>query len=176
MQSPEPDECQHLLDPRPHRLARHIGLFVQPIADVLRDRERIEQRVVLKQHADVGPHLQQIALPHVVDALAVDEDPARVRPQQSKNELEQHGLAGAARAQQDPHGPLRHAETDVAKDHVFVERQRHVLEDDGCRRRYRGVAVGRRALPLLGGGDEEHLVRSHFRATIVPPPKAATTH
>ena len=81
------------------------------------------------------------SLRHVVDALAVDEDPARIRPQQSKNELEQHGFAAAARAQQDPHGPFRHAETDVAKDHVLVERQRHVLEDNGCGRRCCGVAV-----------------------------------
>jgi hypothetical protein len=38
---------------------------------------------------------------------------------------------------------MGHAETDVAKDHVLVERQRHVLEDDGCAWRCCGVAAGR---------------------------------
>ena len=45
-------------------------------------------------------------LAHVVDALAVDEDRAGVRPQQSENQLEDDGFPGAARAEQDLMLPL----------------------------------------------------------------------
>ena len=79
MQSPSPMNASTSSMRALHRPRAACGLFVEPVADVLGDRQRIEQRVLLKQHADVGSDLQQIALPHVVDALAVDEDPARNR-------------------------------------------------------------------------------------------------
>ena len=58
---------------------RHGGLLVQPVADVLVNRQRIEERVLLEQHADVAAHTEQIALGHRVDALAVDDNGAGIR-------------------------------------------------------------------------------------------------
>jgi hypothetical protein len=90
---------------------------------IFTDRQRVEQRIVLEQHADVGAQLQQIALGHVVDPLAVHENPARVRAQQSKNQLEHHGLPGSAGAQQDGHRAFCHLETELAQHDVIVEGQ-----------------------------------------------------
>ena len=84
---------------------------------------------------------------HPVDALAVDGDGARVRPQQAENQLQDDRLAGAARAQQHGHAALRHREADVAQHDVVVEGERHVLEHD--RRR---VAAGRSAAVAPGPG------------------------
>ena len=84
-------------------------LLVEAVADVLADGERIEQRVLLEHHADVGAHRSRSRSGIVVDALAVDEDRAGVRPQQAENQLEHHRLPRAARAQQDPHRSLRDA-------------------------------------------------------------------
>ena len=84
MYSREADEPQHLLDARCDLIVRHVGLLDQPVADVLAHGQRIEQRAFLEQHADVGAHAQQLALGHLVDALAVDEDRARIRPQAAR--------------------------------------------------------------------------------------------
>ena len=59
----------------------------------------------------------------VVDALAVDENRARVGSKQPENEFEQHRLPGAAGAEQDRHAAFRHTEADIAEDDVVVERR-----------------------------------------------------
>jgi hypothetical protein len=46
------------------RVPRHVRLLVEPVADVLVDGQRIEERVLLAQHADIGAHPQEIALLH----------------------------------------------------------------------------------------------------------------
>ena len=86
----------------------------------------------------------QIALGHAIDALAVDENRARVGPKQSENELEHDRFPGAARAEQDLHASLRDAEADVAQDDVVVEGERDLVEHDRRRvsRRLRVLCVG----------------------------------
>ena len=111
----------------------HVGFLVQPVADVLGDRQRIEQRALLEQHADVAAHAHEIALGHAIDALAIDENRAGVGPKQSENELEHDGLPAAAGAEQDLHASLRDAETDIAKDDVLVEGERDLVEHHGGR-------------------------------------------
>lgn len=70
------------------------------------------------------------------------------------------GYRPSAGAQQDPHGRVRHAETAVATYDMFVERQRHVLEDNRRRRHYRSIGLGYRNLELASSGDE-HCGRGH---------------
>ena len=111
----EPDEPEHFLDAPAHVAERHVGFLVQAIADVLGDRQRIEERVLLEHHADVGAHAQQVALGQVVDALSVDGDRAGVRAEQAEDQLEQNRLARTAGAQQKPQAALRDAEADVAR-------------------------------------------------------------
>ncbi len=100
----------------------------QPEADVLAHGQRVEERVLLERHADVAAQLQQIDFRHLVDALAVDGDGARVGPQQAENQLQDDRLAGAAGAQQHRHAGFRHRKADVAQHDVIVEGERHVLE------------------------------------------------
>jgi hypothetical protein len=59
-----------------------VHFFVEPVADVLAHRQRVEQRAFLEQHADVGADAQQLGLAHVVDAIAVHVDGASVRTQE----------------------------------------------------------------------------------------------
>ena len=59
---------------------------------------------------------------------------ARVRSQQSENQLEHDRLPGAAGAEQDPHAALRDAEADIAQDDVIVEGEADLVEHD--RRRH----------------------------------------
>jgi hypothetical protein len=47
------DEAQHLVDPTPDLVQRHVGFLVEPVAHVLGHRPRVEERVLLKHHADV---------------------------------------------------------------------------------------------------------------------------
>ena len=95
---------------------RHVARFVEPVADVLGDGQRIEQRILLKQHADIGADAQQIGLAHVVDAVSVDEDHAAVGAEQSENQLEYHGLPRAARSKQNLHAARHDAEAHIAED------------------------------------------------------------
>jgi hypothetical protein len=65
--------------------------------------------------------------------LRITDLPAPLAPnglEQPERELEDHRLAGAAGAKQDPHRALRHGETAVAQHDVIVEGQRHAVEDD----------------------------------------------
>jgi Na+-transporting NADH:ubiquinone oxidoreductase subunit NqrB len=118
--------------PRPARAPRrrHLALLVQPVADVLADGQRIEQRVLLEYHADVGAHLQQRAFRHRVDPLAVDQDRAGIGPQQPENQLEDQRFPGAAGPQQDPHRSFRDGKTQILQDDKIVKGKRHMLESD----------------------------------------------
>ena len=124
------DESEHLLDARIHFFERLVGLFVQPVADVLAHRERVEQRAFLKDHAKVVADFHQLGLGEPIDALAVDRHRAAVRLQQADDDLERRRLAGAAGAQNDLRAPLHHVEADVLEDDLVVERELHVIEDD----------------------------------------------
>ena len=139
MCSLRPDEPEHLLDAVAHLVERHVALFVQLVADVLGDGQRVEERAFLEHHAEVGADLHQLVLAHLVDALAVHPDDAAVRLEQPENELEDRRLPGAARAEKDLGVPGDEREADVAQDHLVVERQRHVVEDDDRRSRPEGL-------------------------------------
>ena len=93
MCSLEPDEPQHLFDAAPDLVERHIALFVELVADVLGDGQRIEQRALLEHHAQVGAHLHQLVLAHPIDALAVHPDHAAVGLEQPQDQLEDRRLA-----------------------------------------------------------------------------------
>ena len=108
-----------------------VGLFVQPVADVLGHGQRIEQRALLEQHADVAADAQKLALGHVVHSLAVHENRAAVGPEESEHKLQHDGFSRAARAEQHAHAPLRHAEADVAQHDVLVEGERNLVEHHG---------------------------------------------
>ena len=79
MYSREADEPEHLLDAPVDLLERHVGLFVQLVADVLADGQRVEQRAFLEDHPEVGAHRHHLVLGQLVDALAVHPDDARRR-------------------------------------------------------------------------------------------------
>ncbi len=89
----EPDEPEHFLHAPIRLLFGHAALFVQLVADVLLDAQRVEQRTLLEHHADVGSHLHDVLLAHRVHPFAVHEDRAAIRLQQSQYELQDGGLA-----------------------------------------------------------------------------------
>ena len=50
------DEPEHLLDAPVDLVERHLGFFVQLVADVLAHGQRVEQRAFLEDHAEIGAH------------------------------------------------------------------------------------------------------------------------
>ena len=66
----KPDEPEHFLDPAPHFVERHVGLLVHLEADVLADRDRVEQRAFLEHHAHVMAHAHQLLFRHRIHAMA----------------------------------------------------------------------------------------------------------
>jgi hypothetical protein len=162
-QGSKSDEAQHLFDPRTNGRPWHVGLLVEPVADVLVDGQRIEEGVLLEQHADVGAHSQQIALCQGVDALAMDVNGTGIRAKQPENQLEQDGFARAAVAEQDPRGATGDLEAHVAQNHVLVERERDPVEHH--RRRDLGLADDTDACRLTCGtvrcGDRDSDEHGH---------------
>ena len=79
---------------------------------------------------EVAADRHQLLFVHVVDPLAVDEDAAAVRLQQSERQPEDRGLPCAARAQEDLGVPGLQREAHLTQDHLLVERQIDVVEDD----------------------------------------------
>jgi hypothetical protein len=117
----EADEAQDLAHPGVDLVLGEVQLLGQAEADVLGDGHRVEQRVLLEQHADIGAHAQQFLLAHLADTLTVDEDCPGIRPEQSENQLERHRLPRAAGAEHDGQSALRHGEADVSEYHLIVE-------------------------------------------------------
>ena len=151
-------EPQHFLHARANLGERPVHLLVELEADVLADRERIEERALLEHHAQPAPHPKQVALLHLIHALAAHVHLAGVGPEQPQNQLEDRGLAGAAGTEDQLRVPRQQGEADVAQHHLVVEGQRHVPQLHGRR-----VGGGRasRGLRLRRG------VHGHRRAPAV---------
>jgi hypothetical protein len=157
------DEAEHLLDAAAHVVERHVAFFVQLVADVLGDGERVEQRAFLKDHPEVGAHLHQLALGHRVDALAVHPDHAGVGPEQPQDQLEDRGLPGAAGPEEDLRVTGNQREAHLAENDPVVERQRHLVEHDDRRARPEGFFEFRRTLGL------QHRFGTRTWAPYLPP-------
>ena len=141
--SPRPTSPSTSSTLRSNVVGRQPHLLGEPVADVLGDGQRIEQRALLEQHADVGAHGHELRLAQVIDPFPADADDPGIRLQEAEHQLEQDRLARAARAQHDQHRAARHREADVAQDLDVVERQRHMLELDRRRRPHgSGLYVG----------------------------------
>ncbi len=125
---PEFDEPEHLLDAAAHLGQRHVAFFIELVADILADGERIEERALLEHHAGLVAHAEQLRLAHLVDAHAVDPDRPRIGCQQSEDELQHGRLARPAGAEEDLGEARVELEADAAQDDVVVEGQVDVLE------------------------------------------------
>ena len=95
----QPDRLEALGDARAHLGLGPVVVLVEAIGDVLADRHRVEQRGALEQHRRLAPHLAQLALLELGDVDAADEDAPGVDPVQPDDQLEQHALADARRAE-----------------------------------------------------------------------------
>ena len=103
---------------------------MQAIGDVIFHRERVEQRRLLKDHADAGAELEQIVLAHRRDLLAEDADRSRVRAKQTIGQLHQDGFAAARRSKNDASFAALDGEGDVLEHRLVVEGDRDVVVDD----------------------------------------------
>ena len=74
---------------------------MQHKAHIFGDRQGIEQRRALEQHAEFAPHLEQLPLGHPRDAFAFDEHVAGFGTDQPDQMFEQNALAAAAAADDD---------------------------------------------------------------------------
>src|SRR5690606_32075230 len=102
---------------------------------VLAHRQRVEQRALLEDHPEIHAHAHHLFLGHVLDTLAVDPDHARVGLQQPQNELQDRRLPRTTGAQEDLRMPFDQREADLVENHLVVEGQAHLVEDDDRRAR-----------------------------------------
>ena len=108
------------------------------VGDVVRDGHRIEQGAALEHHGHLAADALQFERAHGSHLAAVNEDPARVGPQQADDLLEQHGLALAAAADEGHDFALAHGEVHAVMDDFAAEGQPHVAQFDGGGRGRRG--------------------------------------
>ena len=92
----------HLIEPFPHLAADGVlpeaCPFAQREGHVVEDGHGIQQRGALEQKAEPFPDLVQGFLPQPGDVRSVHQDLSAVGKQQGDHGLQQHGLAGAAAA------------------------------------------------------------------------------
>ncbi len=124
------DQVHLLHDDVPHLLLRLARVLAQREGDVVVEVHRPEQGAVLEQDAEELPHLVEVPLLEPADVPALDDDRARVRAEQPDQGLEQHGLAGAGRSEQDRDLPRRQRQGDVAPDVLATEALGQPLDRD----------------------------------------------
>ena len=95
-----------------HQAQRHVVVFLQRHLDVLRDRQRTEQRAILKQHPPVLFDLPLIVITHRQSIVSENLDIARNRSVEADNGSQQHRFPRP--------GPADDAEN-FAAEHVEVE-------------------------------------------------------
>src|SRR5207248_931833 len=100
---------------------RLVGVLDERERDVLRDRQRIEQRAQLEEEAELLADRDHRPLAEHVDALALEPDFAVIRLEQSDDVLEQDALSGAAGADHDYALAFLDRKRDVAQDFQVPE-------------------------------------------------------
>ena len=80
------------------RLDLRLGhpLFAQAVGDVVVNREAVEERAFLKDHADLLAHGHHLLFGVVGDVLTVDQNAARIGFDQPERQPQQRRLARAA--------------------------------------------------------------------------------
>src|SRR5688572_1006344 len=132
---------------------------------VLADRNRVEERGILKQEPHAPPHLRQLATLQTGHFCAVHEHAALIGLQQPDDVLQRDALPGAAPAQQAKARTLGHVERDIVQHLPAVERLADALESN-C-----GLAVCLRAsrpvVHAAGGNRKKISLTSTTLATMI---------
>ena len=152
------DELERLVDARLDLFAGHLvpELLAQPVRHVLADVERVEQGRALEEVRDPAAHVGQLAVAHRHDVAPVEDDLARVGPEQADEHLEHDALAAARGA----HDGDRLAATDVeVQARVDDLRAEALLDPVEADERLAGPARHRRpplvaALALAHGAED----------------------
>ena len=125
-----------------------LGVFdylTKPIVDdeirvvvekAIRQQSLLFENQTLKQQLDlrfgleniIGHDHRMLRIFDLIDAVAVEENPPVVRPEQAENQLQGHRLPRAAGAQHDRHAPFGNGEADPVQDNVVIEGEGHVVE------------------------------------------------
>lgn len=96
--------------------------------NVLEHGHRVEERVVLKEVADVAPVPVPFTTFHVVHGRAVKEDHALVRLQEADDVFEEHALSGAALSDDGRDLVFVDLQVDPVKDRLTAEALRNIPE------------------------------------------------
>ncbi|MGC4085368.1 MAG: hypothetical protein QM736_25410 [Vicinamibacterales bacterium] len=111
-------------------------LLVELVADVLTHRQRVEERALLEDHAEVGAHRHHLAFVQLVDTFAVHPAPRPASAFSSPMMIFSDGrFPRPAGTEDDLRVPLLQREAHIAQHDLVVERQLDVLEDDHWRTR-----------------------------------------
>ena len=127
----EPDDLEQLVDARGDPVLRLLA-DLHPERDVVAHGHVLERGVVLEHEADPAPLRR-----HPGGVVAADHDRAGVRLLQPRDDAQQRGLAGAARAQQ-------------RRERAVGDLERHAVERDEVAERLADLAYGDHSSSLRG--------------------------
>src|SRR4051812_41853715 len=145
----EADEAQQLLDAGGDAVLRYPRLL-QRIGDVARDVAPGKERVVLEEHRPIGAW--------AADAIAAEEQLARVGLVEAGEEVQQGGLAAAARTAQAEELTGLDVESDSGeREEAARERPADPAQREDARRRcrLRGHGLGQRVPPIAASAAEK---------------------
>src|SRR5205823_11721624 len=96
--------------------------------DIFKNRQAIEQGSALKEKTEPEPLPRQRPVAQVRQDLAIEQDPARGRPQQVDDQFQEDRLAAAAFTDNHQRFLTCDAEIDLAQYHMAAEAHRDVLQ------------------------------------------------
>jgi len=96
-----------------HGVGRQVGELAQGHLDVLDDRQRREQRPILKQHAPLAAHGAPRGLVGVGDVHPQHAHVASLGAAQAKDGAQQHGFSRAGTANEPQHLAGQHVQVQV---------------------------------------------------------------
>lgn len=96
----ESNRSQHGCDAFPDLSIGHFRMFTQGESDVIEHGHRIEQRAVLKEHADSHSNLPKLFLGLLGQRMTRNENLASIRPLQTADHSQHRAFAGATSAEQ----------------------------------------------------------------------------
>ena len=112
------------------QLVVEIGVHLQRKRNVVEDVQVREQRGRLKQHANVAPHIKQLAARHRADVSTVEQHHTRIRAYLSADDPQQRRFASAARTHDRGDAAARHAERQAVEHHAIAAGELQVADFD----------------------------------------------
>src|SRR6185503_1262448 len=133
----EPHHGQHLGHARRDVLLRQHAMLAKREGDVVADRQRVEERALLEEHAHAPANRYEAVFVEGLEPCALNLDAALVGTEEPVQVLQQDALAAAAAAEQHERLARQHVERHATQHRLRAERLLHAVAPDEGRRHVR---------------------------------------